>query len=211
MLRVLVMNGPNLNLLGSREPDVYGALSLEDIEAKMFALATELGVDVGFVQSNSEGELIDALQGARGNYDAIVLNPGAFTPYSYALRDTVAAIGMPVVETHLSNIYAREEFRHKSVIAPAAAGPKAESEAWKAMVEGYLLGRPGTVIDAGHVDPIERGLQVRHVKGVHNPSALGHDLGRTDVEVEIIEGFRNTVQKADPVPRCYIDDGKQVG
>lgn len=122
MIRILVLNGPNLNLLGEREPDVYGAARLADIEAALSSLAEEIGVELVFRQSNHEGVLIDALHDARETCHAVVFNPGAFTHYSYALRDAVSAIGIPVVECHLSNIHAREEFRAVSVIAPVCAG-----------------------------------------------------------------------------------------
>lgn len=121
-LKILILHGPNLNLLGEREKDVYGTLTLDEINAQLKAEAKVLGVDVDFFQSNSEGDLVNRLQEARKNFDGIVMNPAAFTHTSIALRDAVAALSIPVVEVHLSNIYKREEFRHHSMIAPVALG-----------------------------------------------------------------------------------------
>jgi 3-dehydroquinate dehydratase-2 len=121
-MRVLVIHGPNLNLLGEREPEVYGTQTLAEIDARIAQLAGELKVDVRSVQHNSEGAIIDELHAARGDYDAVIINPGAFTHYAYAIADAIAAIGIPVIEVHLSNIFARETFRRVSVVAPVCAG-----------------------------------------------------------------------------------------
>lgn len=120
-MRILVLNGPNLNLLGQREPEVYGTTSLWDIENRLKKKFPDVRFE--FFQSNSEGALIDALHKAfKGEYDAVVLNPGAYAHYSYALRDAVAALKIPVVEVHMTNVHAREEFRRTSVIAPVCRG-----------------------------------------------------------------------------------------
>ena len=122
MTAVLILNGPNLNLLGTRQPDVYGRTTLADIEAQSRQHAKSLGVDLGFVQSNHEGTLIDEIHAAKGVYDGLILNAGAYTHTSIALMDAIASVELPCIELHLSNVHAREEFRHKSYIAKVALG-----------------------------------------------------------------------------------------
>lgn len=122
MSTILVLHGPNLNLLGLRETDIYGVVTLDEINTRLKQLGDELGLDISAFQSNSEGALIDTLHEARGTSSGVIFNPGAYTHTSVALRDAVAAIDIPVVEVHLSNIQAREDFRHRSLIAPACAG-----------------------------------------------------------------------------------------
>ncbi len=121
-MKILIMNGPNLNLLGGREPGIYGTETLQSINEGLCAEAEKLGISVDFFQSNHEGALIDRLHEARLDCAAVVLNAGAYTHYSYALRDAIAAVRIPVVEVHLTNVHSREEFREKSVIAPVCAG-----------------------------------------------------------------------------------------
>ena len=135
MMKILALHGPNLNLLGTREPEVYGSMTLEDINQKLIELGKELGADVKCLQSNHEGALIDALHDARTWANGVVFNPGGYTHTSVALRDAITAIGIPVIEVHLSNVYAREEFRHKSLISAVCKG-KVLGLGWRS----YTLG-----------------------------------------------------------------------
>jgi 3-dehydroquinate dehydratase-2 len=121
-MKILFLNGPNLNLLGQREPEVYGRETLVDIEAAVRERAGQLKVKIDFRQSNVEGELVDWIQQAKGKFDVIVLNAAAYTHTSIALRDAIAAVGVPTIEIHLSNVHAREKFRQKSLIAPVCCG-----------------------------------------------------------------------------------------
>jgi 3-dehydroquinate dehydratase-2 len=122
LMKILVIHGPNLNLLGTREPDKYGTATLEDIDRDLEAFAYELGIDIEFYQSNVEGDIVSKVQSAKGEFDGIVINPAAYTHTSVALRDAFLAVEIPTVEVHLSNVHAREEFRQKSYIAPVVVG-----------------------------------------------------------------------------------------
>jgi 3-dehydroquinate dehydratase-2 len=133
-MKILVINGPNLNLLGTRESDIYGTMTLEDINASLQDLALELNVELTISQSNHEGEIVDQIHNAK-DYAALVINPAAYTHTSVAIRDAIAAVEIPAVEIHLSNIYKREEFRHKSLISPVAHGQVSGFGP-----ESYLLG-----------------------------------------------------------------------
>jgi len=133
--KILILNGPNLNLLGTRQPEIYGKLTLAQIEKQVRTLAKELAVEIDFRQSNGEGELVTWIQQAAGKFAAIVINPAAYTHTSLAMRDAISAVGLPVVEIHLSNIHKREQFRHHSYIAEVAVGQIAGFG-----VDSYLLG-----------------------------------------------------------------------
>jgi 3-dehydroquinate dehydratase-2 len=134
-MKILVLHGPNLNLLGTREPEVYGSLTLDDINTKLTVLGGELGAEIRCMQSNHEGALIDALHDARSWVNGVLFNPGGYTHTSIALRDAISAIQIPVIEVHLSNVYAREEFRHVSMISAVCRG-KIVGLGWRS----YLLG-----------------------------------------------------------------------
>lgn len=122
MLKILLMHGPNLNLLGWREPGIYGTVSFDEINARMKQVAAENNAELTVFQSNSEGALVDAIHDARNWADGIIINPGAYAHYSIALRDALSAVKLPTIEVHLSNIHAREEFRHKLVLTPVCVG-----------------------------------------------------------------------------------------
>jgi len=134
-MKILILHGPNLNLLGTREPEIYGSLTLADINTKLVELAAEYHAELVCTQSNHEGDLVDALQDARLWAGGVIFNPGAYTHTSIALRDAISAIGIPVVEAHLSNVYAREEFRHVSMISAVCRG-KVVGFGWRS----YTLG-----------------------------------------------------------------------
>jgi 3-dehydroquinate dehydratase-2 len=134
-MKILVLHGPNLDLLGTREPAIYGELTLKEINSAISALAHELAIEVTIVQSNSEGTLIDTIHSAIGSYDGVLINPAAYTHTSIAIRDALAAASLPTVEVHLSNIHSREEFRSKSFIVPIAVGQISGFA-----LDSYLLG-----------------------------------------------------------------------
>lgn len=146
-LKILVLHGPNMNLLGRREPEVYGSITLEQVNRALEAKAAELDAAVDTFQSNHEGELIDRIQGAPAAYRGILINPAAFTHYSYAVREALSAAGLPLVEVHLSNIFAREDFRAHSVISPVAEGVICGFG-----LSSYLLGLEALVLAIGAGD-----------------------------------------------------------
>jgi len=133
--KILILNGPNLNLLGTRQPDIYGRLTLAQIEKRVRALAKGLAVEIDFRQSNNEGELVTWIQQAAGKFAALVINPAAYTHTSLAMRDAISAVGIPTIEIHISNIHKREQFRHHSFIAEVAVGQIAGFG-----LDSYLLG-----------------------------------------------------------------------
>jgi 3-dehydroquinate dehydratase II len=134
-MKILILHGPNLNMLGTREPEIYGSMSLSDINTALMELGKEFGADLKCVQSNHEGALIDELQEAHMWADGVIFNPAGFTHTSIALRDAIVAIGIPVIEVHLSNVYAREEFRHHSMLSAVCRG-KIVGFGWRSYVLG---------------------------------------------------------------------------
>jgi len=139
-MKILIIHGPNLNMLGKREPDIYGATTLEEINGSLEKLASDLGTDVEFFQSNSEGDIVSTIQNAMSEYDGIIINPGAYTHTSVAIRDAILSSGLPVVETHISNVYKREDFRQKSYVSGVALGVISGFG-----VNSYFLGLKGLV------------------------------------------------------------------
>ena len=139
-MKILIIHGPNLNMLGKREPDIYGATTLEEINGSLEKLASDLGTDVEFFQSNSEGDIVSTIQDAMSEYDGIIINPGAYTHTSVAIRDAILSSGLPVVETHISNVYKREDFRQKSYVSGVALGVISGFG-----VNSYFLGLKGLV------------------------------------------------------------------
>ncbi len=121
-MKILVINGVNMNMLGIREPEKYGSMTLKDLEKDLYAFSFELGIDIETFQSNHEGEIVEKIHSAKGNFDGILINAGAYTHTSIAIRDALSAVALPVVEVHMTNIYTREEFRHHSYIAPVSLG-----------------------------------------------------------------------------------------
>jgi len=134
MKKILIVNGPNLNLLGKREPEIYGKLSLTDIENEIKKSAEKLKIEVSFFQSNHEGEIVDAIGNAKDNFNGIIINPAAYTHTSVAIRDAIAAVNLPAIEVHISNVYSREDFRQHSFIAPVCIGQIAGLG-----IDGYLF------------------------------------------------------------------------
>jgi 3-dehydroquinate dehydratase-2 len=154
MTAIFVIHGPNLNLLGQREPEVYGSLTLDEINHSLQDYAAEEGIDLRVFHSNHEGLLIDALQDAMEWADGVVFNPGAYTHTSYALRDAISAVGLPVVEVHMSNVHARESFRHRSLLAPVCLG-QVVGFGWRSYLlglqalRGYLVDHQGAGLRSG--------------------------------------------------------------
>ena len=134
MKKILIINGPNLNLLGTREPEIYGKTTLKDIETELKNKASKLNVEIECFQSNHEGEIVDKIHSAKNNFDAIIINPAAYTHTSVAIRDAFSSVDIPAIEVHISNVYSREEFRHNSLIAPVVVGQIAGLG-----IQGYLL------------------------------------------------------------------------
>ncbi len=134
MKKILIVNGPNLNMLGTREPEVYGKTTLKDIENEIKSAAEKNGVEVDFFQSNHEGDIVDKICASKNVFDAIIINPAAYTHTSVAIRDAIAAVEIPTIEVHISNVYSREDFRHTSLIAPVCKGQIAGLG-----VKGYIL------------------------------------------------------------------------